>query len=167
MDPTPGNSLTSTILDDLPFVFVRASLAFRRFNELSLQAIGLKNLAPGLASVLHALEEMGPCTVNRLVERTHLPNGTLTGLLDTLEREGHIRRSRNPDDGRSRLIALTTGGKVLCSRLRERHLLVMNHLSGRMDESDLAQLTSLLEQLAACMQAFEPVVDVSSKPTMP
>jgi DNA-binding MarR family transcriptional regulator len=87
-DPTTGS-----VLEDLPFCLARATLAFRRFNDLTLRAIDLASLAPGAASILHALQEEPSCTVNRLVEKTHLPNGTLTGLLDELEKMDFLRAS--------------------------------------------------------------------------
>src|SRR5271165_192220 len=113
-DPT-----TSSVLEDLPFYLARATLAFRRFNDLTLRAVGLASLAPGAASILHALHEERSCTVNRLVERTHLPNGTLTGLLDELEVDGYLARFPNPEDGRSWLVGLTTQGLRLCRKLQK------------------------------------------------
>lgn len=93
-------------------------LGFRRFNDRTLRAVGLKPQPPGMASVLHALEEQDDCTVNSVVQRTHLANGTLTGLLDALERDGCLQRAANPDDGRSWRIQLTPAGRRLCAKLR-------------------------------------------------
>src|ERR1700722_479431 len=104
-DPT-----TRSVLGDLPFCLARSTLGFRRFNDMTLRALGLPALAAGAASILHALLEERGCTVNRLVERTHLPNGTLTGLLDELEGEDYLERYPNPMDGRSWLVELTAKG---------------------------------------------------------
>jgi DNA-binding MarR family transcriptional regulator len=151
---SPPAPETRSILDDLPFTFARASLGFRKFNDLSLRAVGLESLAPGLASVLHALDERGACAVNQLVEATQLPNGTLTGLLDTLEREGHIQRTRNPEDGRSRIIQLTSSGHSICERLKKRHEDVMAHLELEFSSQELEALSQLLERFNRHMQTF-------------
>jgi len=145
---------TASILDELPFCFVRATLSFRRFNDQTLRAVGAESMAPGLASILHAAEELGDCTVSRLVAQTHLPNGTLTGLLDALERDGCIQRSRNPADGRSWLIALTRKGRQLCARLQVRHRMVMKVLGEALAPAEVAELTRLLEKATDGMRAY-------------
>src|SRR5580698_3160616 len=107
MPPVQSSQTTCSILEDLPFCLARATLGFRRFNDLTLRAIDLASLAPGAASILHALQEEPSCTVNRLVEKTHLPNGTLTGLLDELQEAaetpwlGHGGFWRNADRSRT------------------------------------------------------------------
>lgn len=150
----PDSSLGDTILEDLPFYLARAGISFRRFNEQTLRAVGLKYQAPGMASVLHALEEQDNCTVSNLVERTHLPNGTLTGLLDALERDHCIERTRNPDDGRSRRIRLTHTGRRLCAKLQQRHRMVMDMFHEALSDREADELKGLLARVTACMRAY-------------
>src|SRR6185312_7639604 len=118
MPRAPSAPISETVLEDLPFCVARATLGFRRFDDHTLRLVGLETLAPGLATVLHALEERDDGTVNRLVEMTHLPNGTMTGLLDELEQRGYVERVRNPQDGRSWIVRLTTEGRRLCEKLQ-------------------------------------------------
>lgn len=143
-----------TVLNDLPFCLARATIGFRRFCDHTLRAVGLAGQAPGMASVLHALEELDDCTVNALVERTQFPNGTLTGLLDALERDRFIRRIRNPDDGRSRIIQLTKQGRQICAKLHERHEQVMNFLGEEFSETESDTLARLLDRLSEHMRGF-------------
>jgi DNA-binding MarR family transcriptional regulator len=145
---------TCGVLEDLPFCLARATLAFRRFNDLTLRAIGLASLAPGAASILHALHEERSCTVNRLVEKTHLPNGTLTGLLDELEEDGYLTRLSNPEDGRSWLVELTTQGLRLCKKLQRRHGLVMEVFRETLTDAEQAELVRLLGKVTQCMRAY-------------
>ncbi len=56
---------------------------------------------------------MEPTTVRALGDRLHLDSGTLTPLLKRLESKGLLRRTRNPEDERQVLIALTTAGDRL------------------------------------------------------
>jgi DNA-binding MarR family transcriptional regulator len=149
-----SDKTTCSVLEDLPFCLARATLGFRRFNDLTLRAIGLASLAPGAASILHALQEERSCTVNRLVARTHLPNGTLTGLLDELEGDGYLARFPNPEDGRSWLVGLTTQGLRLCKKLQKRHALVMEVFGKTLTEVDQAELARLLGKVTRCMRAY-------------
>jgi DNA-binding MarR family transcriptional regulator len=156
MTPTPSEPTTRSVLEDLPFCLARATLAFRRFNDQSLRAVGLPSLAPGQASLLHALQEEQRCTVNHLVERTHLPNGTLTGLLDGLEREGYLARFSNPEDGRSWLVGLTTQGLRLCRKLQKRHDMVMEYLGEALSDAEQAELVRSLGKVTQWMRAYRP-----------
>lgn len=149
--PTPS---VATVLDDLPFHLARATLAFRRFSDRTLRALGLPPQPPGIASLLHALDEQDDCPVGSLVERTHLPNGTLTGLLDGLEREGCVQRTRNVEDGRSWRIRLTSKGRNLCRRLRERHRLVMAVVADTLSANESAELKRLLSRLTLRMRTY-------------
>lgn len=154
MLPAHSDQTASSVLEDLPFCLARASLSFRRFSDQTLRAIGLPTLAPGAASILHTLEEERRCTVNRLVERTHLPNGTLTGLLNELEQEGYLVRLTNPDDGRSWLLGLTKQGTRLCKKLQIRHTLVMKHFSDVLTDAEQAELCRLLGKITQCMRGY-------------
>lgn len=156
MPPAHSAPTTSSVLEDLPFCLARATLAFRRFNDQSLRAVGLPSLAPGQASILHALEEEQRCTVNRLVERTHLPNGTLTGLLDDLEKKGYLTRFSNPEDGRSWLVGLTAPGIRLCRKLHKRHEMVMEVLGEALSGAEQEELARLLGTITHWMREYRP-----------
>lgn len=145
-----------TILEDLPFCLARAGLGFRRFNDRSLRAVGLKAQAPGRASVIHALREADDCPVSSLVARTHLPNGTLTGLLDALEREGHVQRVRDAHDGRSWRVRLTAKGRRLGAKLEQRHRLVMEVLRETLSRTEAAELKRLLARITDRMRTYDP-----------
>ncbi len=144
-----------TILEDLPFCLARVGLAFRRFNERTLRAVGLRSQAPGMASVVHALREQDDCPVCSLVERTHLPNGTLTGLLDALEGEGCIHRTRDADDRRSWRIRLTAKGNRLGAKLEKRHRQVMAVLSQALSADEVAELQRLMARVTDHLRAHD------------
>lgn len=53
---------------------------------------------------LGALSELGTATAGQLARETGFTTGAITGIVDRLERAGHVRREPNPDDRRSVLI---------------------------------------------------------------
>lgn len=59
------------------------------------------------------LWEHGTVTVKALGEALYLDSGTLTPLLKNLEKEGYVRRERNPEDERSLLVHITEKGAAL------------------------------------------------------
>jgi DNA-binding MarR family transcriptional regulator len=142
------------MLDDLPFCVNRAAFSFRRFSDSTLRAVGLAPQPPGLAVVLHTLHAWGACTVQRLVEATHLANGTLTGLLDALERDGHVRRMAHATDGRSWVVKITAKGRRLCARLERRHEIVMALFRQTLTRDESAELARLLGKLTTAMRTY-------------
>ena len=62
--------------------------------------------------VLSLLTEAGqPLTPHQIGSRMLLSSGTVTAILDRLEKAGLIRRTQHPTDRRSRLIVLTAAGR--------------------------------------------------------
>jgi DNA-binding MarR family transcriptional regulator len=64
----------------------------------------------GLSSVerkcLDVLQQLGPVTAGVIAEHTGLTTGAVTGLVDRLEKSGHLQRDRDPDDRRKVVVRL-------------------------------------------------------------
>ena len=67
---------------------------------------------PQLAT-LRAAERLGDCSIGALARAVHLGQPTLTGIVQRLERAGHVSRSRHEQDGRSVNITITPTGQDL------------------------------------------------------
>lgn len=59
----------------------------------------------------------GALSPHEIGERRLVTRGTVTGLLDTLEKQGFVRRAPHPDDRRRLLIELTKEGRALRSKI--------------------------------------------------
>jgi hypothetical protein len=59
--------------------------------------------------VMDLLESAGPATAGELADLTGLTTGAITGLLNRLEETGHVRRERDPTDGRRVIVRLSPG----------------------------------------------------------
>jgi DNA-binding MarR family transcriptional regulator len=55
---------------------------------------------------LGALALTGPVTAGQLARETGFTTGAITGIVDRLEKAGHVRREPNPEDRRSVIIRL-------------------------------------------------------------
>lgn len=141
-------------LEDLPFCLVRAAVAFRRMNDCALREVGMRPQPLGAGSVLHSLYEENSCNVNSLFKRTQLPNGTLTGVLDGLERDGLIRRVNNVDDGRSWLIQLTPEGENKMKTVMKRHKIIMDVFDSALTPAESASLKRALHRLTEAMNGY-------------
>lgn len=103
-----------------------ADLLFDQIGRL-LRPLGVSS-AGGL--VLGQLRDHGPMSPSEIGDRLIVTRATVTGVVDSLERRGLVRRSPNPDDRRGVIVALTDEGVDVVGQVR---LLVHRHERAWMD----------------------------------
>lgn len=86
----------------------RASSAVRRRAEATVLADA--NVTWGGFTILWVLWIWGQMETTALAEEADLAKGTLSGMLDTLERRDLVERNRHPQDGRRIIVSLTEAG---------------------------------------------------------
>ncbi|HVO03301.1 MAG TPA: MarR family winged helix-turn-helix transcriptional regulator [Candidatus Cybelea sp.] len=67
-------------------------------------------------STLVRLQEVGPCSQNKLGRLTSMDAATIKGVTDRLIQRGLVEAWLDPKDGRRRLLALTPAGLDLVAR---------------------------------------------------
>jgi len=97
--------------------------------------------------VMLVLWEEEPQTVGSLGARLYLDSGTLTPLLKRMEQAGHISRTRDPEDERRVMIALTEQGRAL----RAQALHVPETIAGGRSAEGLDALRDGVRQLVAML----------------
>jgi DNA-binding MarR family transcriptional regulator len=93
--------------DDLGFLLAKAT---QRWNELlqeRFRAAGWKEVRPSYGSILVPLFEEDGLRIGELARRSRLSKQTMTTMVQVLEREGLVRRERDPEDGRAVRIVLS------------------------------------------------------------
>ncbi|MFG0306744.1 MAG: MarR family winged helix-turn-helix transcriptional regulator [Phycisphaerales bacterium JB040] len=88
-----------------------------------------------------------------LMDNTMVTSGTMTHRIDLLVKDGHVERIKNPDDGRSVLIALTGKGLRLIDRAVTDHVRNLHRLTGGLDARDAAALDELLSRFLATLES--------------
>lgn len=147
------NKAADTILDTIPFQLAQTLLAFTRVSAETLRDEGLKPQALGVGSVLYALFEEDDVILKSLIQVTHLPKGTLTGILNRLERDGFISRHPDTQDGRACRVKLTAKGRALEAKMRRRHDRFMQMFQSSLSERELCTLTRLLSKAMTAMRS--------------
>lgn len=88
----------------------------------------------------------GRCHPSQLAELAGVDNSTITPKLHRLEAEGLIRRETDPQDRRAVLLAVTTSGARMISRLRlARATMVWTRLQALTPERRSSVVTALLD----------------------
>jgi DNA-binding MarR family transcriptional regulator len=91
-----------------------------------------------------------PClTPAELAERTAVTRATMTGLIDTLEKDGLVTREPHPQDRRMMSVKLTDRGAQLLSRILPEHFRLMAWLLEPLDETERKTLLALLTKILA------------------
>ena len=131
--------------------------AVQSMVERLLMAEGLPSAAAfNVLSVLGGDPE--PLRPSVIASRMMVTRATMTGLLDTLERRGLVRRQPAPGDGRARAVALTARGREIVDRLVPAMHRFERELMTALPERELGRLRSMVAALQARVLAVDPDV---------
>lgn len=130
--------------DNLGFLLAKAS---QRFNELLADGFrreGFPEVRPAYGSVLVPLLEEDGLRMGELAVRSRLAKQTMTTLVRLCERDGLVRRERDPEDGRATRVRLTE--RALAFRPAAEKVLaeIDVRVTQRLSERQLAELKRLL-----------------------
>lgn len=87
-------------------------------DELNRRRATVTSLSPSACQVLAVLDGAGePLPSNTIAERLLITTASMTSLLDTLQRNGFIRRTPHPSDRRKILVEITPQARDLVDRM--------------------------------------------------
>ena len=88
-----------------------------------------------------------PCTPANLAARAGVTRAAMTGLVDTLERDGIVTREPDPTDRRSILVRLTPAGVALLEKMLPDYFACVAAIMQPLRPPERKQLVALLEKL--------------------
>jgi DNA-binding MarR family transcriptional regulator len=134
--------------DNLGFLLAKAS---QRWNELLAErfaAHGFGEVRPSYGSVLLPLFEEDGLRIGEIAQRARLSKQTMTTMVRLCERDGLVRRERDPSDARASRIYLSDRGRafqpVAVEVLRELDVRVLATLGQRQREALLQALKGVM-----------------------
>ena len=133
--------------ENLGYLLAKAS---QRWNELlyaEFVRAGYPEVRPAYGSVLLPLFEQDCLRMGELAARARLSKQTMTTLVRLMERNGLVRRERDPEDGRAYRVLLTPRARSF-EAVAERVLARLDDLvAARIPETDRAALTGSLKEV--------------------
>ncbi len=93
-----------------------------------------------------------------LADRTGVTRATMTGLIDTLERDGLVTRAHDTEDRRMMVVGLTLRGRELLHEILPDHFKRMAMLMQSLDEAERKTLVQLLNKITTQAAAMAPAV---------
>ena len=99
---------------------------------------------------MHAVEIIGhheKLRMKELAEKMGITTGTLTVMVDRLERNGLVVRQTHPTDRRSFVITLTEHGREHFEEHHQMHCLLTAEITASFDDDEMDRLKDYLERL--------------------
>jgi DNA-binding MarR family transcriptional regulator len=118
-------------------------------------------LSHAALNALAVIEGNGrPMTVGAVGAHMHVTSGTMTSVLDTLERSGYVERLKDPDDRRRVLVDVTLAAQTVLDQLLPEVVHTATVVAGGFSDDDLhaflATLTKFHDAIAAVPDDFGP-----------
>ncbi|PJI94144.1 MarR family winged helix-turn-helix transcriptional regulator [Luteimicrobium subarcticum] len=104
--------------------------------------------------LLHVLAVEGAQNVNAAAERLGLDASTVTRQVDSLEKAGHVKRRRDPQDGRAVLVEATDSGLAALEHNRTERKDLYAEVLASWSQLDRSLLAELLHRLNADLDTF-------------
>jgi homoprotocatechuate degradation regulator HpaR len=137
----------------LPRLLLQARESVMAHTRPGLRAHGLSDQQ---WRVLRVLGEHGVADTGRVAREAYILGPSLTGVLSRMERDGLVRRERDPQDQRRTVVEATARGLRLVNKLSlaiETHYAWMEKSLGK---QKLAQLYALLDRVIDLEQPEQP-----------
>jgi DNA-binding MarR family transcriptional regulator len=147
----PGADLLSSML----------ARAIERLAETVSAAIAQVWRAHGLShaagNALAVIEGAGQAiTPGEISDAMHVTSGSITSLLDTLEKRGLVQRASHAEDRRKVLVDITPEGQALLDAALPSIQLVARRLGAGITDADRRRLFALIEKLHTSIASIDP-----------
>ncbi|MDC7233343.1 MAG: MarR family transcriptional regulator [Spirochaetales bacterium] len=113
----------------------------------ALKERGIEGIVPAHGQIFQFLFRESPLPLSDIVKGSGRAKSTVTGMADTLEKYGYLKRESSPDDKRSVLVSLTEKGQSLKPVFQEISEEVIGDLFGMMPEEEQIRLMKSLAAL--------------------
>lgn len=110
---------------------------------------GLSHAAFNALAVIEG--EGAPMLTGEVAARMHITSGSITSVLDTLERKGLVVRSNDPGDRRRVLVDITPEAQTLLDDLLPRVQQMADAIAATLTDDELATVVSLLGQFRTAL----------------
>lgn len=131
---------------NLPRLLLQARESVMAHTRPSLREHGLSDQQ---WRVLRVLGEHGTVETGRVAREAYLLGPSLTGVLSRMERDGLVRRERDPADQRRTVVEATPKGLKLVEKLSHAIEAHYEHLEKSLGKQKLMQIYALLDELIA------------------
>ncbi|HEV7750543.1 MAG TPA: MarR family transcriptional regulator [Baekduia sp.] len=136
--------------EDVRLAFIELLGAERRGRARD-QKCGPGDLTQTQIRALFKLDVAGESTAGDLAKAAELSPASVSAMLDHLERDGIVERSRSASDRRVVVVSLTASGRALLAETRERWRARGREALAGVSEKDLHAAADVMRRMAAML----------------
>ncbi len=127
--------------------FIKLMRATESLNSRLNKHLSDADLTVSQFGTLEALLHLGPLNQRTIGEKLLKSGGNVTMVIDNLERCGHVKRKKDPNDRRAVLIHLTPKGKSFIEDFFPKHLEKIKEEFSVFSEEEKEKLADLCKKL--------------------
>ncbi|MFS0725193.1 MarR family winged helix-turn-helix transcriptional regulator [Paenibacillus sp. 1P07SE] len=109
-------------------------------------------ISPEHFMVLELLYSKGPHPVQKISEKLSIPSGSITYVIDKLQKKGMVERKVNPTDRRAYHVVLTEKGTLLFDEIFPQHVETISANLAAITNEEKEQLLLLLKKIGLSAQ---------------
>ena len=136
-------------------------------RDVERHEIGGHRLTISEFAVLELLYHKGPLPLGELAHRVLLTSGSMTYVVDNLEKRGLAQRVACPKDRRVCHAALTDAGREWIAAIFPPHAEALTQAVSGLSADEQETLTALLKKLGLAAQALPPCTAKPAEPIKP
>lgn len=127
--------------------FIKLMRSVESLNNRLNRHLSEADLTVSQFGVLEVLHHLGPLNQRAIGEKLLKSGGNITMVIDNLEKCGHVKRKKDPDDRRAVLIHLTESGKSFIENFFPKHLERIKEEFSVLTEDEKKELGRLCKKL--------------------
>jgi MarR family transcriptional regulator, 2-MHQ and catechol-resistance regulon repressor len=127
--------------------FIKLMRATESINNRLNRHLADADLTVSQFGTLEALYHLGPLNQRSIGEKILKSGGNITMVVDNLEKCGHVKRKKDPNDRRAVLIHLTKDGEKFIKDFFPKHLEKIKEEFDVLTEEEKKQLAGLCKKL--------------------
>ncbi len=128
-------------------VWVKLARAFQTMDRISARDIQRFGVTQPQFAVLECLGHLGPLAIGELSRKMLVTGGSMTVVIDNLEKRGLVTRGHSAKDRRSVVVRLTAKGAVFFDQVFPSHAEYIRQAAAVLDRNEQIQLEKLLKKL--------------------
>ena len=128
-------------------LFIVLSRAYKSMNEMSNRFIQEQGLNPTEFAVLELLYHKGKQPLQKIGGKILLASGSITYVVDKLEKKGFIKRVASPDDRRVTYAETTQEGNAFMAKIFPNHEKNLHSMMAVLSNEEQQQAIELLKKL--------------------
>ncbi len=140
--------LTAEMKPDVDRILEAILYLYTESRRITKEAARNVNLTGPQLTVIKMLEAFGDLSLSELSDRIRAQNSTVTGIIDRMEREGLVERSRSKDDRRVVYICLTEKGSKIAREIGVEPMEILRAALVSLNQSETRELLKISAKLA-------------------